>query len=131
MVTAIALALQLRLNHLQITYYTLFILIFYGVTQLIYFYNKKKIVFFIKRISLLVVAAIIAIGTFFGEIWSILEYSNESIRGKSDLDAGRSGLDKQYAFQYSNGVFEPLTLFFPHILAVSYTHLTLPTICSV
>ena len=118
-VTAIALALQLRLNHLQITYYTLFILIFYGVTQLIYFYNKKKIVFFIKRISLLVVAAIIAIGTFFGEIWSILEYSNESIRGKSDLDAGRSGLDKQYAFQYSNGVFEPLTLFFPHILGGS------------
>ena len=51
-VTAIALALQLRLNHLQITYYTLFILIFYGVTQLIYFYNKKKIVFFIKRMSL-------------------------------------------------------------------------------
>ena len=119
MVTAIALALQLRLNHLQITYYTLFILIFYGVTQLIYFYNKKKIVFFIKRISLLVVAAIIAIGTFFGEIWSILEYSNESIRGKSDLDAGRSGLDKQYAFQYSNGVFEPMTLFFPHILGGS------------
>ena len=118
-VTALALALQLRLNHLQITYYTLFILIFYGVSQLIYFYKEKRITYFIKRISVLVVAALISVGTFFGEIWAILEYSDESIRGKSDLDIGRSGLDKQYAFQYSNGIFEPLTLFFPHVLGGS------------
>mgnify|MGYP001166477601 CR=1 FL=1 len=50
-VTALALALQLRLNHLQITYYTLFILIFYGISQLIYFYKEKRITYFIKRIS--------------------------------------------------------------------------------
>jgi len=118
-VTALALALQLRLNHLQITYYTLIILIFYGISQIIYFHKKKNLKFLFKRLSILVIAAIISVGTFFGEIWSILEYSNESIRGKSDLDIGRSGLDKQYAFQYSNGIFEPLTLFFPHILGGS------------
>ena len=118
-VTALALALQLRLNHLQITYYTLIILIFYGISQIIYFHKKKNLKFLFKRLSVLVLAAVISVGTFFGEIWSILEYSNESIRGKSDLDVGRNGLDKQYAFQYSNGIFEPLTLFFPHILGGS------------
>ena len=47
-ITAIALALQLRLNHLQITYYTLIILIFYGGGQLILFYSKNKLQYFLK-----------------------------------------------------------------------------------
>ncbi|MEC7857923.1 MAG: hypothetical protein VX706_00845, partial [Bacteroidota bacterium] len=117
-ITAVALALQLRLNHLQITYYTLFILIFYGSSGLIYHYYKNKVKFYLNRVMVLIVAAILAIGTFYGEIWSILEYSNESIRGKSEI-TNTSGLDKDYAFQYSNGLFEPLTLFIPNILGGS------------
>ena len=118
-ITAIALALQLRLNHLQITYYTLIILIFYGGGQLILFYSKNKLQYFFKRIGILSVAALIAVGTFFGEIWAILEYSDVSIRGKSEININESGLDKDYAFQYSNSFFEPLTLFIPHILGGS------------
>ena len=115
-ITALALALQLRLNHLQITYYTLFILIFYGVTQLIYFHRNNQLKHFFKRSMILIFAAIIAVGTFFGEIWSILEYSKYSIRGQSELVSKNTGLSKDYAFQYSNGIFEPLTLFLPHVL---------------
>ena len=117
-ITAVALALQLRLNHLQITYYTLFILIFYGSNQLIYHYYKNQIKFYLKRILVLTIAAMLAIGTFFGEIWAVLEYSSESIRGNSEI-TNTSGLDKDYAFQYSNGIFEPLTLFIPNILGGS------------
>tara|TARA_Y100000746_G_scaffold110272_1_gene94418 strand:+ start:7813 stop:10248 length:2436 start_codon:yes stop_codon:yes gene_type:complete len=117
-ITAVALALQLRLNHLQITYYTLFILIFYGSNQLIYHYYKNQIKFYLKRILVLMIAAMLAIGTFFGEIWAVLEYSSESIRGNSEI-TNTSGLDKDYAFQYSNGIFEPLTLFIPNILGGS------------
>ena len=64
-------------------------------------------------------AAILAVGTFFGEIWAILEYSDVSIRGKSELSSDVTGLEKDYAFQYSNGFFEPLTLFIPNILGGS------------
>ena len=117
-ITAVALALQLRLNHLQITYYTLFILIFYGTNQLIYYYYKNQIKFYFKRILVLTIAAMLAVGTFFGEIWAVLEYSSESIRGNSEI-TNTSGLDKDYAFQYSNGIFEPLTLFIPNILGGS------------
>ena len=118
-ITAVALALQLRLNHLQITYYTLIILIFYGSGNLIYYYLKNKLKYFARRISVLILAALLAVGTFFGEIWAILEYSDVSIRGKSELLSDVTGLDKNYAFQYSNGFFEPLTLFIPNILGGS------------
>lgn len=118
-ITAVALALQLRLNHLQITYYTLIILIFYGSGYLIYYYSKNKLKYFAERIGVLVLAALLAVGTFFGEIWAILEYSDVSIRGKSELSSDVTGLEKDYAFQYSNGFFEPLTLFIPNILGGS------------
>ena len=117
-ITAVALALQLRLNHLQITYYTLFILIFYGTNQLVYYYYKNQIKFYLKRILVLTIAAMLAVGTFFGEIWAVLEYSSESISGDSEI-TNTSGLDKDYAFQYSNGIVEPLTLFIPNILGGS------------
>ncbi len=118
-ITAVALALQLRLNHLQITYYTLIILIFYGSGYLMYYYSKNKLKYFAKRIGVLVLAATLAVGTFFGEIWAILEYSDVSIRGKSELSTDVTGLEKDYAFQYSNSFFEPLTLFIPNILGGS------------
>ena len=118
-ITAVALALQLRLNHLQITYYTLIILIFYGSGYLMYYYSKNKLKYFAKRIGVLVLAATLAVGTFFGEIWAILEYSDVSIRGKSELSSDVTGLEKDYAFQYSNSFFEPLTLFIPNILGGS------------
>ena len=86
--------------------------------QLIYYYYKNEIKFYFKRILVLTVAAILAVGTFFGEIWAVLEYSSESIRGNSEI-TNTTGLDKDYAFQYSNGVFEPLTLFIPNILGGS------------
>ena len=118
-VTAIALALHLRLNHLQITYYAIIILVFYGLSHLIYYYKKDTISNLSKKIGLLIFAAILALGTFFGQFWTIYEYSKESIRGKSELNEDITGLNKDYAFQYSNGIFEPLTLFFPHILGGS------------
>ncbi len=118
-ITAVGLALQLRLNHLQITYYTLIILIFYGVNLIISFYYDNNLRKLSKRIGILLLAVMLSIGTFFGHLWSVFEYSNESIRGKSELTNNTSGLEKDYAFQYSNGIFEPLTLFIPNILGGS------------
>tara|TARA_Y100001958_G_C21240597_1_gene568161 strand:- start:1928 stop:3754 length:1827 start_codon:yes stop_codon:yes gene_type:complete len=84
-----------------------------------YYYSKNKLKYFAKRIGVLVLAATLAVGTFFGEIWAILEYSDVSIRGKSELSSDVTGLEKDYAFQYSNSFFEPLTLFIPNILGGS------------
>lgn len=119
--TAAALALELRENHLQITYYLLLMVIIYGILMVIEAVKNDQLTGFLKKTGLLVIAALIALGTFFGKFWAISEYSAYSIRGQSELttpkdddDSKDSGLKKDYAFQYSNGILEPLTLLIPN-----------------
>lgn len=116
--TALALALHLRENHLQITYYLLFIAVVYGLVYFVCAFFDKRLVLFFKSTGILLVAALLAIGTFFGQFWSISEYSPYSIRGASEIvkTAEAKGLSKNYAFEYSNGIAEPLTLLVPRLL---------------
>jgi hypothetical protein len=116
--TTAGLALHLRENHLQITYYLLLIVLGYGLVQLIVAFRQKQVPDFAKTILWLVPAALLAAGSFFAPLWSISEYSPYSIRGKSELapspaEAPADGLQKDYAFEYSNGILEPLVLVIP------------------
>ena len=122
--TAMALALHLRENHLQMTYYLMFIVGVYGLVQLISSVQEKKMKEFGITLSMLIPAAVLAAGTFFGQFWAITEYSEYTIRGKGDLvSPGKAqatdGLTKEYAFSHSNGISEPLTLLIPNILGGS------------
>jgi Bacterial membrane protein YfhO len=126
-VTTLGLALQLRENHLQITYYLILIVAGYGLMQLIIAIREKQLNEFAKNIGLLIPAALIAAGTFFGQFWGITEYSRYSIRGASDLvkpgqPKQESGLTKEYAFAYNYGVGESMALLVPNIYGGSSTH---------
>ncbi|MFM7857197.1 MAG: hypothetical protein ACKO96_36080, partial [Flammeovirgaceae bacterium] len=118
-VTAMAMSLHLRENHLQITYYMALIVAAYGLVQLIYFVREKRIADFAKTVALLVPAILIAVGTFFGQFWAITEYSRYSIRGASELvkpgpkTIDAEGLSRDYAFQYKYGVWESVCLLVP------------------
>lgn len=118
-VTAAALSLHLRENHLQVTYYLLLIVIGYGLMQLIAGIREKKIGEVFKNVVILIPAALLAVGSFFGPLWSVQEYTPYSTRGKSELPATDStssnGLNQEYVFRYSNGIIEPLTLIVPNI----------------
>lgn len=120
--TALALAMQLRVNHLQITYYLAFIIGIYGLIQLIYAYKGGEIKEYTQRLGLLLFAAVLAIGTFFGEFYATYEYGKYSNRGASELtqqvddEMNADGLSPTYAFQYSNGIWDPFTLFIPNAL---------------
>jgi hypothetical protein len=116
--TAMGMALHLQQNHLQITYYMLIIMLVYGIVQLVMFIRENKVAEFLKSTALIVPAVALGIGTFAGQLWAINEYTAYSIRGKSELvsaspDAHPEGLGKTYAFEYSNGIFEPLSLMIP------------------
>ncbi|SMD32390.1 hypothetical protein SAMN04488029_0735 [Reichenbachiella faecimaris] len=118
-VTSIGLAIHLRPNHLQITYYLLLIVLAYGIMQLVSAIKEKTFPDFAKTSVILVVAALLAVGANFGSLITTMEYSKYSIRGKSELTEvggveAKAGLDTDYAFQYSNGIFEPLFLFIPN-----------------
>ncbi|MBL3657474.1 YfhO family protein [Fulvivirga sediminis] len=127
--TAVAVALELRESHPQITYYLLMILGVYGVLQLIAFIKSKRAKDFAITSALLVIAALLALGTSFGRMWSIYEFSKYSQRGKSELSKSISdqenteGLSKDYAFKYSNGILEPLVMMIPDFYGGSSGHL--------
>lgn len=118
--TATALALELRENHLQITYYLLLMVLVYGLIMLIDAFKKGEILPFSKKLGLLIIAALLAVGTFAGKFWSTYEYSKYSMRGPSELKTlgtekeRTEGLEKGYAFQYSNGILEPITILIPN-----------------
>ena len=119
LLTALGLAIQIRINHLQITYYLLLICIAFGINELIVRWKDGTIKEMTKPMAVLILAAILAVGSNLGKLWGIFEYSQYSIRGKSELSdalvpAGESGLDKTYAFNYSNEILEPLVMFIPN-----------------
>jgi MFS family permease len=122
-VTAAGMALHLRENHVQMTYYFLLIVFIYGLIQLLEAVKEKTLPALAKTLAVLIVAVILGAGTFFGQFWAIKEYSAYSTRGKSDLTAATgqqdnpdaSGMSKEYAFEFSNGILEPFTLMIPNM----------------
>lgn len=123
-ITATGLALHLRENHLQMTYYLLLIVLIYGLVQWVYFFKEKNQIQLFKNLAVLVPASILAVCTFLGPLWAIGEYSAYSIRGKSELTSqgNASGLSKDYAFAYSSGLLETMTVMIPNFYGGSSSH---------
>jgi hypothetical protein len=114
---ALALMLQLKFNHLQITYYTLLIIILYGIGQLIGFVKTQQLPAFGKAVGILTLGALLAIGANAGRLYTIYEYGNYSIRGAATLsgdDRAADGLGKDYAFHWSQGKLETMTFLIPN-----------------
>jgi hypothetical protein len=116
-VATAGLALHLRENHLQVTYYLLMIVGVYGLVRLVEFIREKRGAEFLKNVAVLVPAVLIAAASFFGQFWAITEYTRYSIRGKDELVRpgvkNSDGLGKEYAFAYKYGILEPMTLLIP------------------
>ena len=116
--TALTVALELYANHLQITYYLILILLFIGVSELLKSIKANNLVDFIKRSTVLLIAALLASGTSLTRLSTTMEYGKDSTRGKSELtnnlDNKTSGLDKDYATAWSYGISETFTLLVPN-----------------
>jgi MFS family permease len=117
-ITGIALGLQLYVVHLQITYYTMIIAIFLGIAEFIFAVKDKQLIPFFKALGVLVIAALLAVGSNFSNFWTTYEYGKYTTRGKSDLTLDHknqsSGLDKKYATDWSYGISESFTLLVPN-----------------
>jgi hypothetical protein len=116
--TALAVALELYANHLQITYYLVLILILIGLVQFVKDFKANNLTDFLQRSGILILAALLASGTSLTRLATTMEYGTESTRGKSELtnnlDNKTSGLDKDYATSWSYGVAETFTLLIPN-----------------
>ena len=116
--TAFALALQLKANHLQITYYLALIIIIYLVAELINDIRAKKTPHFFKASACLIVAAVLAILTCFTTLYANYEFGKETTRGKpvltQDQNNQTKGLDRDYITQWSYGQGETWSLLIPN-----------------
>ena len=119
---ALFLGLELKSNHLQITYYTFMILIPLGFSELIRFYFSKRLVVFFKTSGLLVVAGLLAVMCNFGNLFMTYDYLPDSQRGPSELtskssgdkEIKTSGLDIEYMTNWSYGIGETVNLIIPN-----------------
>ncbi|MBL4624025.1 MAG: hypothetical protein JKY42_02615 [Flavobacteriales bacterium] len=117
-ITALFFALELKANHLQITYYLGIVLAIYGAFKLVESIREKQLPAFTKSTLYLLVAIVLAIGPNISGLWAVYEYGKYSTRGKSELTIlnnknQTSGLDKDYATAWSYGVGETFTLLVP------------------
>ncbi|MFO8030861.1 MAG: YfhO family protein [Cyclonatronaceae bacterium] len=113
---AIALNLTLRSEHIQILYYFLFPLGIWFIYDSVTALRSGSLSVWSRRAALMITAGLLALAANIQPYWSIYEYSHHSIRGGSELqqDAGAgSGLDIDYAFAWSQGRAELLTLIIP------------------
>lgn len=115
--TALALSLEIRSNHFQITYYLMLIVLVYGAFKLIEAIKTKQLPSFAQTMGVLILAVLISVGANLGKLWSAYEYGEYSIRGASELSSNTQssgGLDRDYAFRWSNGKMESFTFLVPH-----------------
>ncbi|MFH1296663.1 MAG: YfhO family protein [Bacteroidota bacterium] len=116
--TALFLSLEIKANHPQITYYLVIIVLILGLFELIAAIRDKRFAPFAGAVGILIIAASFAVLTNIATLWATWEYGKHTIRGKSELTHDQenktSGLDKDYATQWSYGVGETMTLLIPN-----------------
>lgn len=119
-VTAIFAAFEVKANHVQMTYYYLFIIALMIIAFLFQAVREKQLARFGKATLVCIAAATIGICLNFSNLYHTWQYSQESMRGKSELvkqnatNQTNSGLDRDYITQWSYGIGETWTLLVPN-----------------
>ena len=121
----LGLTLNVRANHPQITYYLGLLVVIYGIIELVSAVRAGRLGDFAGRVVLLGIGTTLAIGVSFGRLYTTYEYSKYSNRSPSELKAlppapGQPAApsarqqDRDYAFAYSYGIGETMTLLVPN-----------------
>ena len=121
-VTALFIALQIQSNHIQMSYYFMFVILFIVGAYFEDAYKKKELPHFFKASAVLALAAVVGVCINISNLYHTYEYSKETMRGKSELkqegpaaNQTSSGLDRDYITNWSYGIGETLTLLVPNV----------------
>ena len=125
--TMLAVAFEINANHLQMTYYLLFLILPIVVFYCVKFIKNKEKNDLFKCFGILAIAGLLAIGTNATALLSTAEYAKESTRSKSELKLNENGkkmvsqnaMSNDYITQYSYGIFESFNLISPRLLGGS------------
>lgn len=125
LLSALFMSIEIGANHLQVTYYLGFLLVFLGIVEFVRVLTKNNS---FKKFGLatggLILAYLFAVGINYGNISLTNDYAKYTIRGANDIKVNpdgttalknqSSGLDKDYITQWSYGIGETFTLVAPY-----------------
>ena len=120
LLTAVFTAFEINANHVQMTYYYLFIVFFLFIAWLVDAIRKHEMARFVKATAVCLAGAAIGVCINLSNIYHTWQYSKESMRGKSELvkknsdNQTNSGLERDYITQWSYGIDETWTLLIPN-----------------
>ena len=120
LLTAVFSAFEINANHVQMTYYYLFIILFMVIAWLVEAIRQQQMARFLKATAVCIAGASIGICVNLSNLYHTWQYSKESMRGKSELvkannaNQTSSGLERDYITQWSYGIGETWTLLIPN-----------------
>ncbi|MGY3055736.1 hypothetical protein ACVWYG_003957 [Pedobacter sp. UYEF25] len=117
---ALFLALEIRANHVQMTYYLLLAVLIFAGVEIFQAYKNKTLPALGKAFGFLALSVVLAVMVNASLLWTTAEYAKETNRGKSNLtsvntDQKDAGVSKEYAYQWSQGVGESFTFLIPDL----------------
>lgn len=113
-------AFQISANHIQMSYYFLFLMLFMVIAFFVDAYKKRELPNFFKATGVLIIAGIIGVAANSSNLYHTYEYSKETMRGKSELshheeaNTTDNGLERDYITAWSYGIGETWTLLVPN-----------------
>ena len=125
--TALFAALQILSNHVQMSYYFAFLIVFIILGYFVEAVREKKFRPFIFASLVTLFSGLIALGINSSNLYHTYEYGQETTRGGSELtplpsadgqkqvEANAKGLDKEYITAWSYGKAETFTLLVPNL----------------
>ncbi len=123
-IVAVFMCLHITANHLQMTYYMLYLVLAIALTELYIHIKRNLFPKFLKASSFLLLGAILGIIPPIANLIVTKEYSELTTRGKSELSIKKikenstitnNALDKDYIKQYSLGFGEAWSVAIPNV----------------
>ena len=120
LLTAVFSAFEINANHVQMSYYYLFVILFMVIAWLVEAIRQQQMARFLKATAVCIAGAAIGVCVNLSNLYHTWQYSKESMRGKSELvkannaNQTSSGLERDYITQWSYGIGETWTLLIPN-----------------
>ncbi|MDR3268740.1 MAG: hypothetical protein LBT83_06700 [Tannerella sp.] len=119
-ITLVFTGINVLWGHQQISYYLLLMIVVLAIVYLVYAIKEHTLTDYFKSSAILVVVAVLAIAPEAGKLLSTADYTKETMRGGAVLqnnaqgEKASSGLEIDYAYQWSYGKGETMTLLIPN-----------------
>lgn len=126
LMTLIATGMNVYWNHQQISFYLILTILCLAVVYLVYAIREKTLKDYFKSSAVLFFVALLAAAPAVDKLLPMIDFSKETMRGGAVLNTGTdsgkedtSGLDIDYAYQWSYGKMETMTLLIPDFYGAS------------